>query len=587
MATIIEENRNTLRPAMIVQCGFRETSDDPISLTPDGELAGYSGLANLDRSLLPTIIMDLGGSGFLNSGEAIPMRTESDAYRYGYISEEAAKPDGTFATPFGVIVEAAENWDYVTLEICGQYGDRQVVQVDPVWNAGQALVTVDFWNPGERAYITGVFLGKAWLWDNTNLIGVNLDLHSVNTELGGELEVSSIEIRAYEPTDYTDLIGRIPKGAPIWYSAGYNGDMSELRSFYLSEDATWNNNILTVKGQDATMLLEGVEIPVAVVYDGSGAVNNEIVKRVRKALESINYDEIGAAPYIYLASGSILYKGKAARSIISEYTGIFRDENGLRMTYVDAGIPTFWIGSNGHTWTIYADEISDLDIIVEHNKNELEMVIEEHYPQWNYSIEEVEATSGKTYFIDLDPPATNLYLSPAPAYEYQINSGLYKFTAAADTTYTLEGREFLTELLDANNPYTVSDLSKGETYSFGFDMPIFEDTGGDSLVKLALALLLNRSNILYEFTYRGNPHIQPRDVLNVEIATWETGLKTIDGLYPALDLYPDVDLYPYAAYKKVRKMVKTWVTMTVDTVTLEHSEGGGLSSKIRARKGAV
>ena len=81
---------------------------------------------------------------------------------------------------------------------------------------------------------------------------------------------------------------------------------------------------------------------------------------------------------------------------------------------------------------------------------------------------------------------------------------------------------------------------------------------GGSLTKRALTYLLDRSNIVYEFTYRGNPHIQPRDIVYVEIATWENG-----------------------------SMTKHWETMTVDTVTLEHSEGGGLSSRIRARKGWV
>ena len=589
MATIATENRKLLRKALRVECGFRETNDEPTSITPSGDVQDLETLANLDRSYFTAVMMDLGGRGFLNNGDAVPMQTDTDSYRYGYISQEAAKADGTFNTPFGVTISASDDWDIVTLEVMGQYGDKKTVQVEPVWSGGSTTVYLDNWTPRERAYIVGIFLGKAWLWDNANLISVNLDLHSVNTEIGGELEVSSIEIQAYEPEDYADVIGSIPKGAPIWYSAGYDGDMSSLRSFYLSETVQWNNNTLTVRGQDSSMLLDGVEIPIETdSNNGGGPVNNKIIDRVRTALSSIDYDEFGTAPAISLAGGhSIVYHNGPARSIISEYTGIFRDENGLRLTYVDAGTPTLWIGSNGDTWTIYADEITDLDIIVEHNKNELEMVIADYYTQWNNSIEEIDATAGKIYFVDLDPPAKSVYSTPTPSSEYTINAGLYKFTAAASTTYTVQGREYLTELLDANNPYTVNNSSKGETYSFGYDMPLFLDTGGDSLVKLALANILDRSNILYEFTYRGNPHIQPMDVLNVEIATWIDVFEPIGGLYPATDLYPAPDLYPYGVYKKVRRMTKTWETMTVDTVTLEHSSGGGLSSKIKARKGAV
>ena len=159
--------------------------------------------------------------------------------------------------------------------------------------------------------------------------------------------------------------------------------------------------------------------------------------------------------------------------------------------------------------------------------------------------------------------------------------------AAASTTYTISGYETLANLLDSNNPYNVAGSDIGETYTFEYEFPLFFMVGGQSLTKLALYELLNRSNILYEFNYRGNPHIQPRDILNVEIATWENYLEPIGGLYPELDLYPGYNLYPDGVYKEARKMVKTWEMMTVDSLTLEHGEGGGLMSKIKARKGTV
>lgn len=591
MATIATENRKLLRQAMRVECGFQETSDEPTSITPDGDAQALEAIANLDRAKITTIIMDLGGTGFLNDGSAVPMQTDTDTYRYGYISEEATKADGTFITPFGVTLTAADDWDIVTLEVMGQYGDKKVIQFEPVWVGGSTTIYLDSWNPGERAYIVGVFLGVAWIWDNTSLLGVNLDLRSVNTEIGGELEVSSIEIRAYEKTDYTSVIGQIPIGSPIWYSSGYDEDMSELRNFYLSETISWDNNVLTVKGQDATMLLENVDIPVDCDNYGAGWKADHVIgKRIRAALASIDYDEVGSAPNITMGTNQVvLYEAKAARSIISEYTGLFRRLIDFRVTYVDAGRPTLTFGTVGENWTIYADEISDLNIIVEHNKHELDMVLAEYYLQYNSSIEEVETTSGMIYYITLDPPVpyNNISITPTPTSSEEVNCSLFKFKAAASTTYTIKGYETLENLLDANNPYKVTETDKGDTYKYDFSMPLFMTSGGNSITKRALAYVINRSNILYEFTYRGNPHIQPRDVLTVEIAVWEDETIVVDGLLPALDLYPAPDLYPNAVYKDRRKMLKTWVTMTVDSVTLEHSEGGGLTSKIRARKGAV
>ena len=591
MTTIAAENRKYLRQAMRVECIFRETTDEPTAITPINAVNMHEGLANLDPGLSTTPIMDLAGNGFPNNGEAVPMEADTYSYRYGFISEEVAKADGTFDNPLGVTIAAANNWDTVTIEVRGQYGDSQIMRVKPVWSSGQTTIYIDRWNPGERVYITGIYLGVTWIWDNSNLLSVNVDLHGVNTEIGGELEVSTIEIRAYETEIDPVIIGRIPQGAPILYHAGYDGDMSELRTFYLSEGLSWDENVLSVRGQDASMFLDNVDVPVDCDNYGSGwKMDHVIGKRIRAALSSIDYDEIGAPPDIEAQNLQvILYESKAARSIVSEYTGVFRDSDYFRATYVDAGRPTLTFGDVGDTWTIYADEIADFNIIVERNKKTLKIVLPEYYLQHNDNIEDVETTAGKTYFIELDPPVpkNNIWISPTPTSYEEINCSLFKFVAAAATTYTIRGYETLPNLLDANNPYSISEINAGEVYSFDFNLPLFYMTSGVSLTKLAVDNLLDRSNIVYEFTYRGNPHIQPRDKLNVEVASWVDDFKTVDGLYPALDLYPDVDLYPYAIYKKTRKLVKTWETMTVDSVTLEHSEGGGLTSKIRARKGVV
>lgn len=591
MTTIAAENRKYLRQAMRVACIFRETTDEPTNITPINAVNMYEGLANLGPEIPITAIMDLAGDGFLNNGEAVPMETDTDSYRYGFISEEVAKADGTFDNPLGVTIAAANNWDTVTLEVRGQYGETQIMRAAPVWAGGQTTIYINRWNPGERVYITGIYLGVTWIWDNSNLLSVNVDLRSVNTEIGGELEVSTIEIRAYEREIDPVIIGRIPQGAPIWYYAGYNGDMSERRTFYLSEGLDWDENVLSVKGQDASMFLDNVDVPVDCDNYGTGWFMNDVIgKRIRAALSSIDYDEVGTPSVIGVQNPQVvLYEAKAARSIISEYTGVFRDENYFRATYVDAGRPTLTFEESGSPWPIYADEIADFNIIVERNKKTLKITLPEYYLQYNDEIAQVKTTSGKTYFVELDPPVprNNIFITPTPSSSEEINCSKFKFVAAASTTYTIEGYETLSNLVSGNNPYSVSETNAGEVYSFDFGLPLFYMTSGVSLTKLAIDNLLDRSNIVYEFNYRGNPHIQPRNILNVEVASWVDDFKTVDGLYPALDLYPDVDLYPYAIYKKTRKLVKTWETMTVDSVTLEHSEGGGLTSKIRARKGVV
>lgn len=592
MAKIIEENRKTLRQAMQVRCKFSESADAPTSITPFGDMSDYSAVANLNWELSPEVnLMDLSGDGFLNDGQANPIDPTTDSFRYGYISSSVARGDGSFSPAFGVTIQAAQNWDVVTLELMEEDGSTKSVQYDAIWSGGATTINIEDWTPGTKAAIVGVFLGRTWTWDNSSLLGVNLDLRAVNTEIGGELETSSIEIQAYEPTDYTDGIGKIAVGSPIWYSAGYEDDMSPVREFYMSEPIEWEDNILTVRGQDATMFLDNKTVPVDCDNYGTGwDIDHVIVGRIRDALSDISYKEVGGTSGAEIDGPQpILYEEKAARSVISEYTGIFRDVDQLRVTYVDAGIPTLTIGPVGTNWTIYADEIEDIVTNAEQNIREIRIVLPEYYMQYNDSIDKIKATSGKIYFVKLDPPVPyqNINISPTPTSSQEINCSKFKFKAAASTEYTLSGYPMLENLLDANNPYSASNNEKGITERLDFTMPLFVDTRGNSITKASLPELLRRSNITYEITFRGNPHIQPRDVINVQIARWVDANIDIDGLWPETDLYPSATLYPDATHKKTRKMVTEWVTMTVDSLTLEHGEGGGLTSKIIARKGAV
>ena len=406
----------------------------------------------------------------------------------------------------------------------------------------------------------------AWVWNNENLLSVTADLHSVGTKLGGELEVSSIEIQAYETTDYTDVIGRIQRGAPIYYTAGYDGNQSIPRKFYLSDPISWDNNVLNIKGQDASYLLDGVEVPAfANFYAGETSTRYTIQPRVESALATIDYDTVGSFPDIRIKPDAnndltVRYDRKPARAVISEHVDLFRSSDHLRITYVDAGRPVLYYGNNGTRWTIYADEISEFNAIAEMRKNELKITLPDYYAFYNTSIEQVDATIGKNYFVDLDPPAptSNVWVTPTPTSSEQINCERFKFKAAATRQYTVYGYQALENIEPGNDPYVASISGSGDVFTFQFVYPNYVTTDNYQLTKMAVADLLSRSNVKYEFTYRGNPEIQPRDILNVEIATWEGG-----------------------------SMSKRWETMTVDTVTLEHGDGGGFTSKIKARKGVV
>lgn len=67
---------------------------------------------------------------------------------------------------------------------------------------------------------------------------------------------SEIEYQVYWPSDIEELLSTLSDNTPLTYSAGYEGDMSPQRKFYLSEKISQADKIVTIKGVDASHRLE-------------------------------------------------------------------------------------------------------------------------------------------------------------------------------------------------------------------------------------------------------------------------------------------------------------------------------------------
>ena len=95
------------------------------------------------------------------------------------------------------------------------------------------------------------------------LNATNDDLVSCTLALRGNLSVkdhtweeSEIEVQMYYPYDISSSFAYVQNDWPITYQAGYDSDLSTVRKFYLSEPITQENNVITIKGVDASHLLE-------------------------------------------------------------------------------------------------------------------------------------------------------------------------------------------------------------------------------------------------------------------------------------------------------------------------------------------
>ena len=132
-------------------------------------------------------------------------------------------------------------------EACG-------VNIIPV-NATSVSLTFSAANATERIIVYTIIPGVSISWDQDTIVSVELDLRSDLALTNTRRAVSEIEIRGYYPYDISEAVTGISDDVPIWYTAGYRGNMSPERRFYLSEPVKMENNIVTIRGHDSSYKL--------------------------------------------------------------------------------------------------------------------------------------------------------------------------------------------------------------------------------------------------------------------------------------------------------------------------------------------
>lgn len=189
---------------------------------------------------------------------------------------------------------------------------------------------------------------------NDNLIKATVSLRSDLSIINPTLPESEINIEVYHDEDISEAVAQIPEDVPIIYQAGYPGDMSPERKFYVTGQVTWADNVLSIQGVDAVHFLEDTTIyDILVGYDDnpeeevfsqdkstvdnlSGCVRNAI------ALAGVNYTYDGSGRnYAYSKELSFIIKTQTVRELVKNAMRFFRFNDGLWITYVDAGIPKY------------------------------------------------------------------------------------------------------------------------------------------------------------------------------------------------------------------------------------------------------
>lgn len=570
MTTIAIENKKSIRKGMAYQVAIDETPDKPLSVYAANVFSEYEDNAKATQMGSVVRIMDLcthedGSEGFLNDGNSLPAQVEvmPGLQKYGYISSDVADENGVFVIAPAITINASSEWDYITLTLCDSelHYSQQVFQ--PEWEDGSCTIVIDTFVPYERCHIVKVSLGKAWQFDNDDLLKINMNLRGLSNAIedGFELEMSEVEITAYTPDGdrWKDIFARMKKLSPISITMGYTEDMTEPRVFYVSDQVDFNDTekTLTVRGTDATAFLddEFKETPTHHYSAGTSAdVEQRLFAMIRDyILSPLAANDVGLKVTGEVPAGSgstvsnLFFKNDSRRKIIANACALYRDPESLCITYRDGGLPELIAGMSEQTWNVMEEDVADFSTSIEMNVNEIQSTL------YTYNIggtEEVasqsDAEAGQTYILDTSEPVYQVTGIDTSVEESGrgtatiITPYSIKVVCTAAGTLSVLGKFVKESTKYGEDPAVVSDPEQ-RGISVEIDaLPkipteVTEDKPSGSLTIDAIGEVLKKSNLLYSFVHRGNPHWKNLDhitftrldgtVLSLTILTMEYSIE--------------------------------------------------------------
>ena len=240
---------------------------------------------------------------------------------------------------------------------------------------------------------------------DADIISCELNLRADLSPIDPALPESEIVVTAYWPDDLTDEALDIKEDTVITYQAGYSGDMSPVRTFYLSERIEWEDNILTIKGVDAVHFLDEETFPLFIgnIYGGTNdAAPSQSWRQAYDAhrrlyaafcdqieMAGINVVSKESSPST-IASGettaNLIYgviERQPRRDVIANMmnllhqdyeSGYYNGFNSIWFSYIDAGRPTIKAWKPSSIWDIYEADCGNIkrhldDRIVQINAN--------------------------------------------------------------------------------------------------------------------------------------------------------------------------------------------------------------------------
>ena len=467
--------------------------------------------------------------------------------------------------------------------------------------ANSAVLTFTPSEADKRIEIDYIVPGIILEITNDNLISCNLALRSNLNVADHTWEESEIEVQVYYPYSIADSFAYVQNDWPITYQAGFDTDMSEVRYFYLSEPIEQENNVITIRGVDASHWLEEKTMQerwLTTKTSGSGAqIYDGFIKAIQSSGVTLRKKKSWGGPNPSGANNRYtIVPEQTARDYVAGVMNLTLNhidgDDWKCIQFVDAGIPAVEYGDGtvfGRVWTLNKSDLGDWTESFEQNIAKIDVANEERnfnelitqnsatsvlfgtYPQirtylWTYEASNYKRTTknqvvtlefDSDYVIRSYPGITRISSGPRRFVgrvnansslvfvtdDFEKMNGDYKiingaYVVGSTTAITGGVKSFV-------NPNNLPGITINlEPFTYGAPL----DMSGHTVFNYPS--LFNRSNKTISFTWKGDPRMQPLDYL-----------KIIDDTKPVSPA--------------------TWYRIT--SIELSH-EGGGTMATIEARE---
>ena len=384
MSRIDEENKKQFRAPMKVWAGINGR-DTRVSLTAKPIGSGMAAYDNITDDYPHRPVADFSGNGIPLNGsrKTVPAsgQTVSDSTgKTGLQTHIGAGQSVTIAWSLNKSVEISsltltfspESSGSVTASTIDYSIDIAPRIVIPT-NSKSGTVTITNDSDSHRVILYDMSPGIFLDFDSNDIVKVSLALRSDLSVDTQSIPTSEIELQVYWTQDISEAISNISENANIYYYSGYEGDVSETRNFYLSEAAKMENGLITIKGEDAARNLDGKKISAQVLNTRTG---NGYQKHWN-LLKSTIQGGLGGAKLSAQGTpsgknsgteSSILIPDTDARSLASDLIHIGTVPTGSYYpAFVDAGRPRLTWSKPAAKWEIREEDCGEVSRSVDRN----------------------------------------------------------------------------------------------------------------------------------------------------------------------------------------------------------------------------